>query len=205
MKQIVIYIHGKGGTPTEAQHYRALFPDSTVKGLDYISQTPWEAKEEFPQLFDSMTASFGSVILIANSLGAYLALHSLAAKPIAKAFLISPVVDMEALIKGMMQQEGISEDTLRSRREIHTAAGETLSWDYLTYVRENPINWHIRTSILCGSKDFLAPPVTAEAFAAKTGATLTVMEDGEHWFHTAGQMDFIDNWIKREMTADSMK
>ena len=26
-------------------------------------------------------------------------------------------------------------------------------------------------------------------------ATLTVMEGGEHWFHTEEQMDFLDRWI----------
>jgi len=29
------------------------------------------------------------------------------------------------------------------------------------------------------------------------GAELTVMEDGEHWFHTGGQMRFLDEWIRQ--------
>ena len=32
-------------------------------------------------------------------------------------------------------------------------------------------------------------------FANKAGATLTVMEGGEHWFHTEEQMEFLDRWI----------
>lgn len=48
MKNIVIYVHGKGGSAAEAEHYRQLFPDSEVIGFDYHAQTPWEAKEEFP-------------------------------------------------------------------------------------------------------------------------------------------------------------
>lgn len=27
-------------------------------------------------------------------------------------------------------------------------------------------------------------------------AQLTVMQNGEHWFHTEEQMRFLDNWIK---------
>ena len=27
-------------------------------------------------------------------------------------------------------------------------------------------------------------------------AVLTVMEDGEHWFHTEKQMKFLDDWIR---------
>ena len=28
MKQIVVYVHGKGGSAEEAEHYKFLFPDS---------------------------------------------------------------------------------------------------------------------------------------------------------------------------------
>ena len=33
-------------------------------------------------------------------------------------------------------------------------------------------------------------------FAKTHDAELTVMEEGEHWFHTDEQMRFLDNWIK---------
>ena len=32
-------------------------------------------------------------------------------------------------------------------------------------------------------------------FARAHGAKLTVMEEGEHWFHTEEQMAFLDAWI----------
>ena len=51
MKHIVVYVHGKGGSAEEAEHYKPLFPDSEVIGLDYRARTPWEAKEEFPAFF----------------------------------------------------------------------------------------------------------------------------------------------------------
>ena len=35
-------------------------------------------------------------------------------------------------------------------------------------------------------------------FAERTGASLTVMKDGEHWFHTEEQMSFLFNWIRKE-------
>ncbi len=34
-----------------------------------------------------------------------------------------------------------------------------------------------------------------QAFAEQHNAELTVMENGEHWFHTAEQMAFLDAWI----------
>ena len=34
-------------------------------------------------------------------------------------------------------------------------------------------------------------------FAKQVGAKLTVMKDGEHWFHTEEQMSFLDDWISK--------
>ena len=33
-------------------------------------------------------------------------------------------------------------------------------------------------------------------FANDVNAELTIMQSGEHWFHTAEQMSFLDDWIK---------
>ena len=38
-KNIVIYVHGKGGSMEEAEHYKPLFPDSEIIGFDYRAQT----------------------------------------------------------------------------------------------------------------------------------------------------------------------
>ena len=51
IKEIVIYVHGKGGSAAEAGHYRPLFPDAEVVGFDYRAQSPWEAEAEFPPFF----------------------------------------------------------------------------------------------------------------------------------------------------------
>ncbi len=71
MADLILYIHGKGGSAEEAEHYKALFPDCEVIGLDYAAQSPWEAKDECPSLFDSICGEYESVTVIANSIGAY--------------------------------------------------------------------------------------------------------------------------------------
>ena len=43
-----------------------------------------------------------------------------------------------------------------------------------------------------GSADTLTSRETISAFARTHGASLTVMDGGEHWFHTAEQMRFVD-------------
>lgn len=47
MKNLIIYVHGKGGSAGEAEYYKMFFPNSEVIGFDYCSQTLWEAKKEF--------------------------------------------------------------------------------------------------------------------------------------------------------------
>ena len=49
--------------------------------------------------------------------------------------------------------------------------------------------------ILYGEKDNFISSRAISEFAEKIGATLTVMENGEHWFHPEEQMAFLDKWI----------
>ena len=126
-------------------------------------------------------------------------MSTLAEKSISKALFISPIVNMEKLIADMMLWANVTEDELQSKKEIPTAFGETLSWEYLCYVRRHPIVWNIPTCILYGGKDHLTSRETISEFAEKQGADLTVMEDGEHWFHTNAQMQFLDDWIRRSI------
>ena len=196
MKKAIIYIHGNGGSAAEAEHYKALFSGCDVLGFAYKAETPWEAKDEFAAYFDAIKQEYDSVSLIANSIGAFFTMNALSDKAIEKAYFISPLVDMEKLIADMMALANVTEDELRKKREIETAFGETLSWDYLCYVREHPIRWNVPTHILYGEKDHLTSLAAMAAFAEKNAATLSIMPLGEHWFHTPAQMAYLDAWIR---------
>ena len=142
---------------------------------------------------------YSKIYLIANSIGAYFSILSLSDKPIEKAMLISPIIDMECLILEMMRRENISEEELSLRKKVNTLSGELLSWEYLSYVRNNPITWNIPSSILYGEKDNMNSLDTISIFADKINADLTVMENGEHWFHTEEQVRFLDGWFKKNI------
>ena len=60
MHTTVIYVHGKGGSAKEAEHYRVLFPNYEVIGFDYRSETPWEAREEFFAFFSKKSSNAGT-------------------------------------------------------------------------------------------------------------------------------------------------
>ncbi len=194
----VLYIHGKSGNAAEADHYKVLFPRCDVIGIAYKGETPWEAGAEINRAFTGLNTVYDRIILIANSVGAYFLMNASAEKHIAHAYFISPIVDMEKLIIDMMKWACVTEQELQDRKIIHTDYGEDLSWEYLCYVREHPVSWDTPTDILYGSKDHLTSIETMTSFAGKHQATLTVMENGEHWFHTDAQMLFLDNWIKEK-------
>ena len=195
MSRLVIYIHGKGGNAKEAEHYKLLFPKNDVIGFDYRSQNPWEAKGEFSDFYDKVTKDYDSVIVIANSIGAFFTILSLADKKIERAFFISPIVDMKKLIQNMMRWAGVTIEELQKKGEILTDFGETLSWKYYSYGCKYPVKWKIPTCILYGKKDNITAQDTIITFAKETGALLTIMPDGEHWFHTEKQMEYLDQWI----------
>ena len=123
MKEIVIYVHGKGGSTAEAGHYRPLFPDAEVVGFDYRAQSPWEAEAEFPPFFAAQRKRCDRLTLIANSIGAFFSMSALDAALVDRAYWISPVVDMEKLIGDMLQWAGELELVLGEMLEIAADKG----------------------------------------------------------------------------------
>ena len=196
MKSVVLYIHGKDGTASECEHYKPLFPGCDVFGLDYQPLTPWETDGEIHSAVLKLKEKYDHIILIANSIGAFFSMDAGIDMMIEKAYFISPIVDMERLISDMMLWANVTEEELKKKGVIPTSFGEELSWDYLCYVREHPLKWTAPTAILYGSKDNLTSLYTISTFAKDHNAKLTVMENGEHWFHTEEQMRFLDEWIR---------
>ena len=200
MMNAVLYIHGKGGKASESRHYEPLFPDCLVTGLDYQTFTPRETGEEIRAAAEELKKQYDAVTLIANSIGAYFSLHAGLNGLVREAYFVSPVVDMERLILDLMGRAGVTEEELRARGVIPDAFGEEISWEVLRYVRTHGVDWDVPTHILYGAGDTLIPFATVDRFAREHGATLTVMENGEHWFHTREQIRYLDDWIRSTRT-----
>lgn len=117
-----------------------------------------------------------------------------------RALLVSPIVDMERLILTMMGWAGVSEEQLKEQGEIATSFGQTLSWTYLCWVREHPVHhWDCPICILYGSGDNMTPRHTVEEYTHQHNAKLTVLEGGEHWFHTPEQHAALQKWEETEV------
>lgn len=86
---------------------------------------------------------------------------------------------------------------MKAEKAIPTNFGETLYWDYLTWVRSNPVKWSVPTVIIRGENDNMQSFETIKEFADDTDSKVFVMENGEHWFHTDEQMEFIKDIIDK--------
>ena len=73
---LVLYIHGKGGSPAESEHYKSLFPEYHVIGLDYQTFTPWATGKEIHTAVSKFKNEYEKIILIANSIGAFFSMNA---------------------------------------------------------------------------------------------------------------------------------
>lgn len=61
--------------------------------------------------------------------------------------------------------------------------------------REHPVHhWACPIRILHGSADNMTSRQSVEAYIRQHNAELTVIEGGEHWFHTPEQLAALREW-----------
>jgi len=134
------------------------------------------------------------------STGAYFTLLTYKNELINKALFLSPIVDMLFLIENLMKYSNISPEQLQAAKEFDTPIGKKLYWDYYSFVKTNPIVfWNIKTHILYGSNDNLCDIKTITKFSKKFNCKLEILENGEHFFHTKGQLDYYGNWLEKNI------
>ncbi|WP_342435465.1 alpha/beta hydrolase [Paenibacillus sp. FSL L8-0436] len=140
------------------------------------------------------------ISIFACSMGAYFSLLSYNRLPLKQSLFLSPVLDMERIIKGMMTGFNVSEEKLKAEKEVSTPIGQILYWDYYQYVKSHPINtWKSPTAILYGSDDNLCEFDVVSAFSDRFHCELGVMEHGEHYFHTKEQLQFFRQWLQEHI------
>lgn len=187
-----------------AKGFRVLSFDLPQHGERVYEEAPLPSmvevcRRELEELLDYARQRYEEVSFFGCSMGAYFGLLAYGDRPIERAWFLSPVTDMEELIRGLMAQFGITEDALAEKKVIPTPF-ETLFWDYYAYVKTHPIRaWPHPTHILRGEGDTLCPRAGAEAFADRFGCTLTEQPGGEHWFHTSEELAFYREWLRSHL------
>lgn len=190
----IVYIHGLYGSSRESDFYSFYSSKFDVIGLDYKDGNPWEVKEVIVREFSELFKKYKSVYVIANSIGAFYTYMYLSGFNIKKAFFISPLVNMKEVIEEMMNRYSISLKKLETEKFIKLDNGQTLSYEFYQSLKHDD-SWETKTYILYGEKDKLVSHESIFNFASNHNSSLTIMKNGEHYFHTPRQLKFIKKWI----------
>lgn len=201
-----LFVHGLGGNKFEAERFasianayghQVLSIDLPKHGnrTDETNFVPWEIDKELNAIMSYAKRRWNKILLRATSIGAYFSLLSLKAETFEKCLFVSPLLDMERMITDLMKFAGVTEERLKIEKEIKTDFGQTLSWEYLRYARNNPVKAICKdTEILCASNDEVIPYETVLKFSECNGCRLTVLDGGEHWLHMPDDVRKMEQW-----------
>lgn len=200
-----IFVHGKQSFKeyaeqfariAESKGYQTISFDLPEHGARTDSERcdVWNGKKDLAAVADYAAGRWKELSLFACSIGAYFSLQAFGGKTFKKALFLSPIANMEYLVKQMMLWFDVSKERLEREKEIQTPV-DTLRWDYYNYILSHPVkNWKTPTYILYGGKDNLQPREKIEEFSKKFGCTLTVSENSEHPFLAFGDEKILEKW-----------
>ena len=214
--KVYLYVHGQGGNKSDTRDFASIaighgyqvfsidLPEHGERQGESISFEPWNIVPELSCVMEYCKQQWGQISLFANSIGAWFSMLAFPNENLKQCLFVSPVVDMVDLIFNMLAWANVSELQLKQEKIIPTTVGQTLSWEYLLYAQKNPIKkWNIPTKILYGGQDNLIGYSVIEKFSQAYQCDLTIMKDGEHWFHTKRQLGVLFEWANRSLQTES--
>ena len=211
--KVFIAVHGNMSNK-EDEAIKILAEKATSKGYQVLSfdlpehgerkdNTNYLCKvqncvKDLKQIIEYAKKNYVEIYLWACSMGAYFSLLAYTDEDIKQCVFLSPVVNMKVIIDNMMLWSNTTEKELEEKQEIKTDFGQTLYWDYYKYVKENPIvNWNKKIHILYGNKDNLQDENIIKFFCNRFKCDLSILENGEHFFHTEEQLAYYKNWLDK--------
>lgn len=211
-KKIILAVHGMMSNKTdipikilakvsENYGYQVLSFDLPKHGErkdDITPINPEVCTKELNEIYNILKEKWNTISLFTNSIGTYFSLLAYKDKKIERAFFLSPLLDMREVIENMMLAFGVTEERLKIEKEITLPIGETLYWDYYSYVKKNPIiKWEIETYILCGEKDEICNVKTTKNFSKNFNCKLEILRDSEHYFYKVEQLEKLEEELNK--------
>ena len=209
--RVYIHVHGKQSRKEYAEEFAALAEERGYQTLSFDlprhgerqeEATPcdiWHGVDDLRLIGAYVFPRWREVSLFACSLGACFSLHAWQDRPFRRCLFQSPIVDMDWLIRQMMDWFGVTEERLRREREIPTPV-DVLSWDYWQYIREHPVvRWDAPTAILYAGKDTLQSEEVIRSFAEAHNCRLTIAAGSEHPFMGEGDGAIVRRWLTENL------
>ncbi|MBQ4413589.1 MAG: hypothetical protein II860_05615 [Prevotella sp.] len=177
-------MHGLHGRKEEALAFAevAVPKGYQVLGIDLpVERKPWEVLPLLNEIRDYLYDNWQSVSVRANSIGSWFTLLAFQSKKVEQALLVSPILDMKRFIELMPQRED----------------------DYYEWVVNNPITSLVApTYILRPEVDLIVSEEVGHDFISQHQCQVTIMPDGEHWFHTPEQLAFLKAWEEKTIISN---
>ncbi|NLY19900.1 MAG: alpha/beta hydrolase [Tissierellia bacterium] len=205
---IYLYIHGKNGNKGEMEQFVDIFIEKGLQVLSFdlpehgdrkkekTTLEPWNVVPELKKIMNHLKENWSEIGIIGNSIGCWFSLLAFQDEKIENSLFIAPILNMEQLIINMMDWASVTESELKNKKKIETAFGETLSWEYYNYTRDNPIDiWNIKTKILYPEKDNMTDIEVVKKFVEKPDSELTMLYGAEHYIHKPNEIEFLRDWL----------
>lgn len=177
--KVFLFVHGLHGRKEEALDFAEV---AVPKGYQVLSidlpveREPWEVLPLLNEVRDFLYENWKNVSVRANSIGAWFALLVFQNMKVEQALFVSPILDMKKFIELMPQRED----------------------DYYEWVVNHPITrWDASTYILRPAVDPVVSEEVGRDFINQHQCQVTLMPNGEHWFHTPEQLAFMKTWEER--------
>ena len=182
-ENVFLFVHGLHGRKEEALAFAEV---AVPKGYQVLSidlpveRKPWEVMPLLNEVSYYLYGNWNCVSVRANSIGSWFSLLAFQGKKVDQAMFVSPILDMKKFIELMQQRED----------------------DYYEWVVNNPITrWDAPTHILRPEIDMIVSEEIGRDFISRHQCHITIMPDGEHWFHTAKQLAFLKEWEESIVSA----
>ena len=194
-----IYVHGLNGSKNDAEGFANVAKRFGIQVLsfDVESFDPVNTLPQLEAVWNFAHERWKNISLYGVSIGAWYSMVCFRGKPIARTLLVSPVVSMKKLIERMMKSAGVTAGQIQQQGTI-----ANLSWEYYSFACRNELTrWNSDTKILYAEHDDIVPRSDIDEFAEDFSASLRVMPNGEHWFHTEEQLRFLRKWEEDNISA----
>jgi len=182
-ENVFLFVHGLHGRKEEALAFAEV---AVPKGYQVLSidlpveRKPWEVMPLLNEVCYYLYGNWNCVSVRANSIGSWFSLLAFQGKKVDQAMFVSPILDMKEFIELMQQRED----------------------DYYEWVVNNPITrWDAPTHILRPEIDMIVSEEIGRDFISLHQCQVTIMPNGEHWFHTAKQLAFLKEWEESIVSA----
>lgn len=184
--KVFLFIHGMNGNKEEAELFAnvAVPKGYQVLGVDLpVMAKPGEVLPLLNMVKEYLFANWKTVSVRSNSIGCWFTMLAFQQTRLEKALFVSPILDMKKFI-----------DDMPSREE-----------DYYTWVLNHPVTaWSSPTYVLKPEVDLVVRDDVGREFLEAHNCTVTVMKEGEHWFHTPSQLLFQEKWEKSILSQNEV-